>query len=193
MSSVALMARPTLPDALDAWNKILADRGHSTDLLWIFEENLCIEPQQASPGGFHFGFQTRFTPVPEDALDIAFDYFTETDARMVFYRLGSCPGHSVCVLLCDPWFERKTEADGFLRHDGWNISFHPGDDDQIEEITDLSRWLHRIIRNRSFNDLDFCLSLATLEEIRDYGRPLLPYERFAGRMLQRLRRVLGQG
>ena len=190
--SLDKFSRPALDDALDAWKKILAERNFPTDLVWLFEENLCIEKSRAEQGGFHFGFQTKFTPPPEDALEIAYDHFSETSARIVFYRLGDVPGKSICVLLCDSWFENKNDSSGFLRRAGWNISFHPGLDDSVEEITDLSRWLRRVRRGRAFHDLDFCMSLATIEEIRNFGRPLAPYERFAEAMLKRLRRFLGQ-
>lgn len=192
MSSSPPVTRPALREALDAWKKILAERGFATDALWIFEENLCFEKSRAERGGFHVGFQTKFTPPDADALEITFDHFGETDARIVFYRLGEIPGKSVCILLCDSWFEKKNEADGFVRRDDWKISFHPGQKEEIEEITDLTRWLRRVKRDRAFHDLDFCMALATIDEIKIYGRPLLPYERFAQTMLNRLRRVLGQ-
>jgi hypothetical protein len=192
MESEAKFTRPNLAEALDAWKGVLAERGFKTDITWIFEENLCFEKSKAEPGGFHFGYQTKFTPPPEDALDIAFDHFSETGARVVFYRLGDSPGKSVCILLCDSWFEDKKDADGYLRRDEWKMSFYPGSKDGIEEITDLTRWLRRIKRDRAFHDLDFCMALATIDEIKIYGRPLAPYERFAETMLNRLRRVLGQ-
>jgi hypothetical protein len=192
MESEAKFTRPTLDAALDAWEKLLVERGFATDLVWIFEENLCFEKLHIEPGGFHFGFQTKFTPPPEDALEIAFDHFSETGARMVFYRLGDVPGKSICILLCDPWFEDKSDADGFLRRDEWKMSFFSGQGDGIEEVTDLTRWLRRVKRDRAFHELDFCMALATIDEIKIYGRPLAPYERFAQTMLNRLRRVLGQ-
>lgn len=192
MNPPATCQRPTLNAALDAWKKLLAERGFATDIIWIFEENLCFEKLQIEPGGFHFGFQTKFTPPSEDALEIAFDHFSETGARLVFYRLGDVPGKSICTLLCDPWFENKSDADGYLRREEWKMSFHPGAADNIEEITDLTRWLRRVKRDRAFHDLDFCMALATVDEIKIYGRPLAPYERFAQSMLDRLRRVLGQ-
>jgi hypothetical protein len=192
MKSVTTFNRPALAEALDAWKKILAERGFATELLWVFEENLCFEKSRADRGGYHVGFQTRFTPPPDDTLDIAFDHFCETDAPVVFYRLGACPGKSVCILLCDRWFERKGEADGFLRRNEWDIAFHPGQKDEIEEITDLSRWLRRVKHGRAFHDLDFCMALATADEIKMHGRPLAPYERFASTMLNRLRRFLRQ-
>jgi hypothetical protein len=192
MNSPALLKRPTLTEALNAWKTILAEHGFATDTLWLFEENLCFENSRAERGGFRVGFQTQFTPPSNDAMDIAFDHFCETDAPVVFYRLGNCPGKSVCILLCDSWFENKSEADGFLRRDEWKISFHPGQKDEIEEITDLTRWLRRIKRGRAFHDLDFCMALATIDEIKIHGRPLVPYERFAETMLNRLRRLLGQ-
>jgi hypothetical protein len=192
MEPEAKLTRPALDAALDAWKKLLAERGFATDLIWIFEENLCFEKLNIEPGGFHFGFQTKFTPPPEDALEIAFDHFSETGARLVFYRLGDVPGKSVCILLCDSWFENKSDAEGFLRRDEWKMSFHPGQKDGIEEITDLTRWLRRVKRGRAFHDLDFCMALATIDEIKIYGRPLAPYERFAETMLNRLRRILGQ-
>ena len=175
-----------------AWKKLLAERGFATDLVWIFAENLCVEKSRTEPGGFHFGFQTRFTPPSPDALDIAFEHFCETQAPIVFYRLGGRPGRSVCMLLCDPWFENKRAADGFVHRDEWRISFYPGQKDEIEEVTDLARWLHRVKRGRAFHDLDFSMTLEAIDEIKLYGRALAPYERFAAVMVGRLRRFLGQ-
>jgi hypothetical protein len=192
MNPSAPIKRPTLAEALDAWKQLLAERRYATDIIWIFEENLCFERLNIEPGGFHFGFQTKFTPPSEDALEIAFDQFSETGTRMVFYRLGDVPGKSVCILLCDPWFENKNTADGYVRRDDWKLSFHAGHTDGIEEITDLTRWLRRVKRDRALHDFDFCMSLATIDEIRIYGRPLAPYERFAESMISRLRRVLGK-
>ncbi|HEY5297764.1 MAG TPA: hypothetical protein VIK59_07550 [Verrucomicrobiae bacterium] len=188
----AKINRPTLTGALDIWNQLLVEHDFSTDCLWIFQENLCVEKSRAEQGGFLFGFQTKFTPPPDDALEIAFDQFSETHSRIVFYRLGDCLGKSIGILLCDSWFDGKGEAEGYLRRDEWNMSFHTGLDDKIEEVTDLSRWLRRVKRDRSFHDLDFCMSLATIDEIKIYGRPLVPYERFADTMINRLRRFLGQ-
>ena len=79
-----------------------------------------------------------------------------------------------------------------MRRDEWRLSFYPGASDEIEEITDLGRWLRRIKRGRGFHDLDFCMTLAAVEEIRIHGRVLMPYERFASTMMERLRRFLGQ-
>ena len=78
MKSVAQFNRPSLEAAVKDWKKLLAERGFATDLVWIFAENLCVEKSRTEPGGFHFGFQTRFTPPSEDALDIAFEHFCET-------------------------------------------------------------------------------------------------------------------
>ncbi len=123
---------------------------------------------------------------------MAFDQFAETGERIVFYRLGDVPGKSICILLCDSWFDNKGDADGYVRRDEWKISFNPGQKDTIEEVTDLTRWLRRVKRDRAFHDLDFCMALATVDEIKIYGRPLAPYERFAETLISRLRRVLGQ-
>ena len=192
MSSPTPFNRPALTEALDAWKQLLAGRGFATELRWVFEENLCFEKSRADQGGFHLGFQTKFTPPPEDALDIAFDHFCEADKRIVLYRLGESAGKSICVLLSDPWFENKGEADGFLRRDEWRVSFHPGPKEEIEEIVDLGRWLRRVKHGRAFHDLDFSMTLATIDEIKIHGRVLMPYERFASTMLNRLRRFLGQ-
>jgi hypothetical protein len=192
MKSVAQCKRPSLPEALAAWKQLLAERGFATDLTWIFAENLCVERSPGGPGGFHFGFQTRFTPPPEDALELAYDHFSETDAPLVFYRLGARPERSICMLLCDAWFANRAEADGFLRRDEWGMLFYPGPADGIEEVTDLSRWLRRVKRNRAFHDLDFGMTLEAIDEMKTYGRALAPYERFAAIMLSRLRRFLGQ-
>lgn len=192
MESPTPFNRPSLEEALVAWKKLLVEHDFSTNLLWIFEENLCFEKEPTAQGGFRAGFQVKFTPPPEDALDIAFEHFSETRARIVFYRLGECHGKSICILLCDPWFDTKGKGKGWLRRDEWGVSFHAGPDDEVGEINDLSRWLRRIKRGRAFHDLDFCMSLATIDEIKIYGRGLAPYERFATTMLNRLRRFLGQ-
>jgi hypothetical protein len=192
MNSDAQVKRPILDEALKDWNKLLAERGYATDITWIFAENLCVEKSTTEPGGFHFGYQTRFTPPSEDALEIAFDHFGETNAPIVFYRLGGRPGRSVCMLLCDPWFDSKHAVDGFIRRDEWRILFYPGPKDEIEEVTDLTRWLRRVKRDRAFHDLDFGMTLEAVDEIKIYGRTLAPYERFAAVMVNRLRRLLRQ-
>src|SRR5580700_9819273 len=107
--------RPALDEALVAWQGCLARHGLPEEQLWIFTENLCLERSRTTPGSFHHGFQTRFTPPDDDALDVAYDNFADTNARIVFYRLGTAAGKSVCMLLCDPWFEEKTAVDGFER------------------------------------------------------------------------------
>jgi hypothetical protein len=190
MNTVAHLSRPTLSAALETWKKTLAERGHATNVIWIFEENLCIERSRLDKGGFHFGFQTKFSAIPDDALEIAYDQFCLTDAPIVFYRLGGVPRHSICMLLCDPWFEGRGESEGFIPHDESRLSFHPGQDDHIEEVTDLTRWLRRVRRDRNLHPLDFGMSLATIDEIILYGRPLMPYERFTSRMVGRLRQIL---
>ena len=187
-----IIIRPPLNEALAVWKNCLASHGLPAEPLWIFSENLCIEHSRAVSGSFHFGFQTKFTPPDDDALEIAYDQFGETDARMVFYRLGSAQKKSVCILLCDAWFEEKTARDGFERRDDWNISFRPGHAGDIEEVTDLTRWVRRVKRDRAFHDFDFGMALETIDEIKIHGRPLLPYERMAQKMLNRLRRMLGQ-
>ncbi|MDR3458250.1 MAG: hypothetical protein P4N60_12445 [Verrucomicrobiae bacterium] len=183
--------RPSLSAALSAWRECLTQSGLPPEPLWIFAENLIIEAG-ATPDNFRTGFQTKFTPPDDDALDIAYEIFSETDARIVFYRLGTAGKKSVCILLCDPWLEKRDAEDGFiLRHD-WNISFRPGHADGIEEVTDLTRWVRRIKRGRDFQDFDFGMALATIDEIKLHGRSLMPYERMAERMIGNLRRKLGQ-
>ena len=192
MKSDESFKRPSLTEALNAWKKLLAERGFATDILWIFEENLCFEKAPAQSGGFQLGFQTQFSPPPADALDVAFEHFCETSAPMVFYRLGECRDRSVCILLCDPWFAGKREAGGYLWRDEWRMSFYPGQKNEIEAITDLSRWLRRLKRRHALHDLDFCMALATIDELKTHGRVLAPYERFAEMLLNRLRRLLKQ-
>ena len=186
------LTRPPLAEAQSAWQHCLARHELPTEILWIFAENLCIEHSRATPGSFRIGFQTRFMPPPEDAIETAYDHFCASGARVVFYRLGSFHKKSVCILLCDAWFEEKAALEGFTRHDEWGISFYPGHAGDIEEIADLSRWLHRVKRDRAFHDFDFSMALDTIAELRTHGRTLLPYERFAQKLLARLRRVLGQ-
>jgi len=179
--------RPSFIQALATWQQCLRAQDLPDQIVWIFAENLCLETSHVTPGSLRLGFQTHFTPPAEDALEIAFEVFAESNARMVFYRLGSCARGSVCLLLCDTWFESRDEREGFKRHDDWGISFFPGVAGEIEEVTDLTRWLRRERGGHSVHDLDFAMSLATIDEIKLHGRVLLPYERFAESMLNRLR------
>jgi len=141
------------------------------------------------PGGIHIGFQTKFSPVPPEALAIAYEHFCESDARIVFYRLGQNQGRSVCILLGDSWFNDKTERDGFVIRNEWGISFHPGQQIEIEEITDMRRWVRRLRRERPLHDVDFCMTLVAVDEIQMHGRVLSPGERYSEAMLGKLRRI----
>ena len=186
------VTRPSLSAALSAWQKSLAAAGLPAEVQWIFPENLCIEKNVTAPDDLRVGFQTKFTPPDDDALEIAYDIFSETAARIVFYRLGTAGEKSVCILLCDPLLEQRRESDGFTRHDEWNISFRTGTAGDIEEVSDLTRWVRRLKRNRALNDYDFGMALATIDEIKLHGRPLLPFERMADKLVTNLRRKLGQ-
>jgi len=188
MNSVAF-ARPNLTEALEKWKQLLIDRGFSTDLLWIFEENLCFEKKPDVPGGIHIGFQTRFAPVPEESLEIAYEHFCESDARIVFYRLGESKGRSVCILLGDPWFDDKQENAGYVRQEEWGVSLFPGQNLEIEEVTDMRRWIRRLRRERPLHDVDFCMTLTAVDEIQVHGRVLTAGERYSEAMLGKLRRI----
>ncbi|HET7624307.1 MAG TPA: hypothetical protein VFM25_03505 [Verrucomicrobiae bacterium] len=183
--------RPTFDEAMNAWKSILGERGFSTDLLWIFDENLCLEEDRSGKKEFSLGFQTQFTPPPPNADRVAFDYFRDFEARIIFYRIGSARGKSVCVMLCDEWFETKREAEGFIRRDDWLISFYPGTDSELEEITDERRWENRIIRNRPLHDLDFSMTLRAIHEILAHGRVLTSYEHYALKLLHTWSRFIG--
>ena len=183
------MTRPSLNDALAAWKKLLAERGLATELLWIFEENLVFEKKADVPGGIHIGFQTRFSPVPQEALEVAYEHLCESDTRIVFYRLGEHKNRSVCILLGDAWFADKQESDGFVLRNEWGISFQPGQKIEIEEITDMRRWVRRVRRERPLHDVDFCMTLAAVDELQSHGRVLTPGERYSEAMLGKLRRI----
>jgi hypothetical protein len=183
--------RPGFDDALKAWKGLLAQRGLPAEIAWIFDENLCFEKNSSAPGGFRLGFQTAFTPPPPDAARITYEYFSEFDAPLVFYRIGSSRGKSVCLMLCDRWFEPKNEADGFVRRDEWLMSFHPGPQEEVEELNDRQRWEARIVRNRPLHDLDFCMTLRAVHESLAHGRVLTIYERSALKLLHLWRRVFG--
>jgi hypothetical protein len=182
-------SRPPFDEALGAWKAHLVQRGFPTELLWVFEENLCFEREPNSPGGVRLGCQMVFTPPPPHAEQIGYDYFAEMDAPLVFYRLGSKGGKSVCVLLCDKWFEGKGDSEGYVRWPHWHMLAHAGKAESVEEITDRSRWEQRIIRNRPLHELDFCLTLRAVHEMLAHGRVLSTYERSALRVLHLWRRV----
>ena len=181
--------RPPFEDALAAWKKLLAERGFSTNLLWILEENLCFEKDPGTSARVKLGFQTRFAPPPPDAAKVIYHHFAELDARLVFYRLGANAGRSLCLLLCDAWFEPKNEAEGYVRRDDWLVSFFPGAAEEIEEITDEKRWQERVVRGRPLTAVDFCMTLAALRELKAHGRVLTPDERFGLKILRSMHRA----
>ena len=43
---------------------------------------------------------------------------------------------------------REYESDGFVLRDEWGISYCPGPKIEIEEITDMRRWIRRLRRER---------------------------------------------
>ena len=190
MASTASFVRPSFEEALNAWKSRLRLQSFPTDLLWVFDENLCFEKSTGSPGGFRFGYQLVFTPPPPEAEHIAYNYFCESTAPVVFYRAGSSQGKSVCLLLCDPWFEDKTEAQGFAKRDDWLMAFRTGSSEELEEIKDKERWQNRILRDRPLHDLDFCMTLQAVHETLAHGRVLSAYERYALKLLHGWRRFL---
>ena len=190
MATLPQFARPTFNEALNAWKKLLAERQFPTDLVWLFDENLCFEKDPASTDGFKLSYQTRLTPPPPDADRVAFNYFSDFEARMVFYRVGSARGKSACVLLCDEWFESKNDTQGFVRRDEWLMSFYPGAAREVDEITEEQRWKGRILRDRPLHDLDFCMSLRSVHEMLAHGRVLTAYEHYALKFLHVWRRFL---
>jgi len=189
METTRRYQRPPFEVALDAWKTVLTQRGLSTNLVWILEENLCFEKDPKTPGGVRLGFQTQFTPQPADAPKFTYHHFAEIDGRLVFYRLGASRERSICLQLCDPWFEPKTEADGYLRRDDWLISFFPGPIEEIEEIINPQRWRQRVVRGRPLSAVDFCMTLAALRELKAHGRVLAPDERFGLKILRSMRRA----
>jgi hypothetical protein len=184
MSNPIRHHRPVFEDALTAWKTLLQLNGFSTNLLWILEENLCFEHDPVSEAGVKLGFQTQFTPHPADSAKATYHHFAETDMRIVFYRLGTSRGRSVCTVLCDEWFEERSESEGYIPKDEWRISFHPGPAEEIEEITDAYRWRARVIRGRPLTPVDFCMTVAALQELKAHGRVLSPDERFGLKILR---------
>jgi len=183
MENSQMHQRPSFEEALKEWQHVLTQNGLPSSLEWILDENLVFEKDAAAASGVRLGFQTRFIQRPEDLARATYEFFSDYEARMVFYRVGTSDGKSVCLLLCDPVFETRGEAEGFHRHDAWLISFRPGPNTAIEEITDEQRWKGRLIGGRPLSDVDFCMPLAMLREIAAHGRVLTPYERFGVQVL----------
>lgn len=184
MSKPIRYQRPPFEEALTAWKALLLDHEYSNNILWVLDENLCFEKDPVAPSGVKLGIQTQFTPQPSDSAKVIYHHFAETPARMVFYRIGSSRGRSVCILLCDEWLEGKDEGEGYLRRDEWLISFYPGSSQELEEVTDPKRWKERVIRGRPFSAIDFCMTMAALNELRAHGRVLSPDERFGLQILR---------
>lgn len=184
MSDNVNFERPYFFDALAEWKKLLGEHGLPQDILWILDENLVFERDPARPNGVRLGFQTAFTAIPPEVAERTYGFFSDFDARMVFYCLGTSRGRAVCMLLCDPVFESRDARDGFIRRDDWLISFHPGPGKEIEEVADEQRWKDRVIRGRPLSDLDFCMPMDVLRELEAHGRPLTSHERLGVRVLR---------
>src|ERR1035437_8881384 len=92
--------RPPFEIALADWKSHLTQRGFSTDLLWILEENLCFAKDLGTPAGAKLAVQTQFTPQPPDAAKFTYHHFAEMDVRLGFYRVGANAGRSICLFLC---------------------------------------------------------------------------------------------
>ena len=184
MSKPTRYQRPPFEDALAAWKTLLKEHNFATEILWVLDENLCFEKDPGAAGGVKLGVQTQFTPHSADSAKVVYHHFAEANSRLVFYRLGSTRGRSVCILLCDEWLEGKSENEGYLRRDDWLISFYPGSSQEIEEVTDPQRWKQRVVRGRPLSAVDFCMTMAALQELKAHGRVLTPDERFGLQILR---------
>jgi hypothetical protein len=193
MDTTATFTRPTFDEALKAWTTLLRQRGFPTEYIWVFAENLCFEKDPSKPDAVRVAYQTTFTPPPTEAAVTAYDSFAETEARLVFYRLGSNSGKSICAILCDQWFEPRSEKEGYTRRDEWLMSFRPGGSEEVPEVTDRARWNQRLLRGRPRHDLDFCMDLRAVHELMAHGRILSTYERYAVKFFHVWWRMLGRG
>lgn len=192
MEKAAQFQRPPFEQALIAWEGLLGEAGFSKETIWLFDENLCFESEPGSPGGVRLGYQTALTPPPPDAHRIAYEQFCESNAPIVWYRLGFSRNKSVCMLLCDPWFETKFESAEYSARPEWRMLFRRGPAQEIEEITDKSRWEKRLLRQRPIPELDFSMSLRAVHEVLAHGRVLTAYEHYALKLLHVWRHWLGE-
>ena len=192
MESTRRYHRPPFEDVLAVWKNLLTRRGFSTDILWILEENLCFENDADAVAGVKLGFQTLFTSALPDAAKTTYQHFAEMDARLVFYRLGQNRGRSICIQLCDQWFEPKRETEGYVRQDEWLVSFYLGSNEEIEEVTDAKRLQERVVRGRPLSAMDFCMTLDALRELKAHGRVLTPDERFGLKILRSMQAAPAQ-
>jgi hypothetical protein len=183
--------RPVFSVALAYWTELLKERGLPTECVWVFDENLCFEADASRAGGFRMGYQTSLTPPPPEAEEIGYNYFNDFRVPVVFYRLGTSHGKSICLILGDEWFRNKNETDGYLRREDWLLYFHPGKAEEVEEVTDAERWKKRLLKNRPLHDLDFAMNLRAVHEILAHGRALTSYEHYALRFLHSWARWLG--
>jgi hypothetical protein len=180
--------RPYFYDVLNEWTRLLGEHGLPSEILWVLDENLVFEKDPTRPNGVKLAFQTKFTATPPELAERTYGFFSDFEARMVFYCLGTSNGRSVCMILCDPVFESRDADDGFIRRDDWLISFHPGPGVELEEIEEEQRWQQRVLRGRPLSDLDFCMPLDVLRELDAHGRPLSSYERFGVKVLDAYQR-----
>ena len=114
MESDTKFTRPTLTEALDAWQQLLAERGFATNLAWIFEENLCIETAARRARAVSASVsRPNSRRRPMTRWTSRSTIFPRPARGWFFTGSAKSPGKSVCILLCDPWFEDKGDADGY--------------------------------------------------------------------------------
>ena len=165
MTKNAHIVRPSFAEALKDWQTSLKLKGFSPDCTWLFDENLVFEKDAASPGGLRLAYQVELTPPPQGAEKISYEYFSGLPAPLVFYRLGSSKGRSLCMILCDEWFASRGDQDGFTWRKDSLIGHYPGKAGEIIEITEPERWKNRLVKNRPLQDLDFCMPLRSVHEV----------------------------
>jgi hypothetical protein len=190
MTKNAHIVRPTFTRAMADWQADLKQRGFSPDCTWLFDENLVFEPDAAAPGGFRLSYQVALTPPPQGGERISYEYLADFPSPLVFYRLGSSQGKSLCMILCDEWFASRGDQDGFTWEKESLIGHYPGKSQEIDEVTDVERWKKRLLKNRPLHDLDFCMPLRAVHEVLAHGRVLTTYEHYALRFLNAWRRII---
>ena len=170
------VTRPSFDEAVRAWTSFLSEQGLPTELLWVFDENVVRIPVE---GTLHFtpSFQVELdAPRPEYAR-IAYEYFVDSQWPMVFRAVGTNASKSLCMILCDDWFEGDDEDLGVSYRKPRHMYFDAGSGEGVAEVRDRGAWRRLKARTQALSNLDFGMTLQAVRELEQHGRILPPWQR----------------
>lgn len=150
------MNRPHFDVARAFWHVLLQERGYSSNLKWVFRENL-YHTRHNDTSNFRLVFETQIHPVTLDDVRLVYDSVRPKGHPIVFASLVSTKEFTLCTLLGD---EFGTSDDVYVKE--WDLYFCAQDEYlSFEEVTTSEQWTRGKAREwKHISGLDyvFCLN-----------------------------------